>query len=313
MTPIVLSTWSFGSIANAAAWPVLRDGGAALDAVETGARAVEADASVNSVGYASVPDRRGELSLDASIMLSPSKCGAVCYVRRHIHAITIARMVMERTPHVMLAGDGADAFAESQGMTPVDDMLGDDMRERYAKWASEHPDAIDDPGYAYHPRASREEDTPAARREVHDEPNDTVGVIALDRHGVLAGACSTSGWPYKVPGRVGDSPHIGQGLYVHPDVGAAVATGSGELVMGLCSTFHAVDLMRRGATPADAAVDVLQQMIANYELKPHHQVAVITLSKNGAWSTASLRSGFSAAVTTPELNEQRDPAAILLA
>ncbi|MBI1375068.1 MAG: hypothetical protein GC159_20305 [Phycisphaera sp.] len=314
MTPIVLSTWSFGSIANNAAWSVLREQGSSLDAVEAGARAVEADPTVNSVGYASTPDRSGRLSLDASIMQSPSQCGAVAAVRRHVHVISIARMVMERTPHVMLAGEGADAFAESQGMTPVADMLGDDMRRKYEAWRTAHPEAINDPGYAYRPKANREERTPGGRAAaVHDQPDDTVGVLAIDHRGVMAGACSTSGWPYKLPGRVGDSPTIGHGLYVHPKVGAAVATGSGELVMGLCSTFHAVDLMRRGASPADAAIEVLQQMVDNYDLKPQHQLAVITLTKTGEWSTACLRPGFSVAVTTPDRNEQTDPTTVLLA
>jgi isoaspartyl peptidase/L-asparaginase-like protein (Ntn-hydrolase superfamily) len=296
--PIVLSTWSFGAIANAAAWPILFDGGSALDAVEAGCRAVEADPEVQSVGLGGRPDREGSVSLDASIMLSPSQCGSVCYVRRHVHAVTIAKLVMQRTQHVMLAGEGADQFAESQSMTPSE-LLSDKARAAWLDWCKQH-DGESDTTSHYIPRANIEEN------------HDTVGVLAIDQHGQLAGACSTSGLAYKVPGRVGDSPIIGHGLYVHPKHGAAVATGSGELVMGVCGSFAAVDLMRRGANPLDAIVEVLTRVIDEYELHDDHQVALIALSPAGHWASACLRTGYMTAAHNVDGGHLVEPDTVLL-
>jgi len=297
--PIVLSTWSFGSIANAAAWPVLRDGGAALDAVEVGCRAVEADATQQSVGLGGRPDRSGEVSLDASIMASPSQAGAVCYVRRHLHAVSLARAVMEKTQHVMLAGEGADRFADALDM-PESDLLTDDSRQAWQRWCERHPRPAADPTVAHHPRANIEED------------HDTVGVLALDAQGRLAGACSTSGIAYKVPGRVGDSPIIGHGLYVHPRYGAAVATGHGELVMGVCGTFAAVDRMRRGAKPLDALVEILQMIVDENDLHADAQVGMIVLTPDGEYATGALRRGYTTAIRTAELDQHIEPDTILL-
>lgn len=302
-TPIVLSTWSFGSIANAAAWPILAGGGAALDAVEAGCRGVEADPSVNSVGYGGLPDRSGRVSLDASIMVSPARCGSAACVRRHVHAVSIARAVMEKTQHVMLVGEDADRFADSQGMESAD-LLSDDSRRRFEEWRHQHPQASTDDTVAWRPAANIEEQ--------RNRDHDTVGVLALDGSGALAGACSTSGRAFKVPGRIGDSPIVGHGLYVHPGHGAAVATGTGELVMGVCGTFLAVESMRRGASPLDAAVEVLQRIADSYDLLPEHQVGLIALTPSGRWAAAALRKGYSTAVRTATINDQRDPDIVLL-
>lgn len=295
--PMVLSTWSFGSIANAAAWPILSAGGSALDAVEAGCRAVEADPEVQSVGLGGRPDRSGQVSLDASIMLSPSRCGSVCYVRRHIHAVSIARRVMQTTSHVMLAGEGADRFAESQGMTPCE-LLTDKARAAWLDWRRQHD--IQDGASHYIPPANLEEN------------HDTVGVLALDPQGRLAGACSTSGLAYKVPGRVGDSPIIGHGLYVHPRHGAAVATGNGELIMGVCGSFAAVDLMRRGADPLDAILEVLGRITDEYDLHDDHQVAMIALSPAGHWASACLRTGYMTAAHNADGGHLVEPDRVLL-
>jgi isoaspartyl peptidase/L-asparaginase-like protein (Ntn-hydrolase superfamily) len=311
--PILLSTWTLGQQANAAGWPYLTAvPPSSLDAVEHACRAVEADPRVMSVGRGGYPDRSGEVTLDAAIMLAPARCGSVCYVRRFMHPVSIARLVMEKTPHVLLAGDGADRFAKLQGMEPVD-LLTDQARAAWQNWLAEHAAARRTDQAAYLPPANIEEKQ--ALDELADTPggaHDTVGVLARDAGGQLAGACSTSGSAFKVPGRVGDSPIIGHGLYVDPVHGAAVATGLGELVMGVCGTFLAVEAMRRGATPLDAAVEVLNRIIHSYPLREEHQVAIITIDGQGRWSSAALRPGFHTAVRTPTRDELVDPERVML-
>lgn len=311
--PIILSTWTFGQIATAAGWPVLDANGQSLDAVEQACRAVESDIDVTSVGRGGCPDRSGQVSLDAAIMQSPSRCGSVCYVRQFENPITIARLVMERLEHVLLAGDGADQFASRQGLTPSD-LLTDSGKAMWQKWTAEHPNwqQIDSP--LCRPLANREETELNADPESlpHNRFHDTVGVLAIDRAGALSGACSTSGLPFKAPGRVGDSPIIGHGLYVDPRRGAAVATGRGELVMGVCGSFLAVELMGRGLPPLDAARQVLQRIAESYDLVEDDQVALIAIDPAGRWCSAALRPGYRTAVRTTTRNELIDPDHILL-
>ncbi|HUU91427.1 MAG TPA: N(4)-(beta-N-acetylglucosaminyl)-L-asparaginase [Phycisphaerae bacterium] len=295
--PLILATWTYGRQACAAGWPhIVRDDGGALDAVEHACRAVEADPENMTVGYGGRPDASGEVTLDAAVMLSPSRCGAVCCVRNFRYPTSLARLVMERTPHVMLAGDGAERFARQQGMEPTD-LLTEAARAAWQEWRHAHPDA----GEPAAPKANIEE-----------ADHDTVGVLALDARGTLAGACSTSGLAFKLPGRVGDSPIIGHGLYVDPARGAAVATGHGELVMGVCGTFLAVERMGQGASPAEAAADVVRRIHETYGLKDDHQVGVIALAPSGEWSSAALRPGFRVAVRTPDRNDLLDPEHVLL-
>jgi isoaspartyl peptidase/L-asparaginase-like protein (Ntn-hydrolase superfamily) len=318
--PLILSTWSFGKKANAAGWPYLTGPKASsLDAVEQACRVVEDDLEVISVGRGGRPDRSGEVSLDASIMLSPARCGAVCYVRRFAHPISIARLVMERLRHVLLAGDGADRFAMRQGLTP-ENLLTDSARSMWQQWAAEHPasERLDDT--IYFPPPNQEEilncDSanylPAGERLPHNQDHDTVGVLAIDPAGQMAGACSTSGLAFKVPGRVGDSPIIGHGLYVDPKRGAAVATGMGELIMSVCASFLAVDRMGQGATPLDAAREALDRIVDSRDVGDEHQVAIITIHPSGKWSAAALRSGYNTAIRTPTRDELVEPDLVLL-
>jgi N4-(beta-N-acetylglucosaminyl)-L-asparaginase len=310
--PIILSTWSFGKIANTAGWPYLAmPNGSSLDAVEQACRAVESDLEVTSVGRGGCPDRSGEVSLDASIMQSAARCGSVCYVRRFEHPISIARVIMESPRLVLLAGDGADRFAKRQGMTPVD-LLTERARERWEQWAAEHPElqARDDAVYA--PPSNQEERYAEGEDLPHNRYHDTVGVLAIDASGKLSGACSTSGLPFKVPGRVGDSPIIGHGLYVDPKRGAAVATGVGELVMGVCGSFLAVELMGRGASPSEAARGAIERVIESYELCDEDQVAIIALHPSGQWGAASLRPGYNTAVRTSTRDEMAAPDCVLM-
>ena len=277
--PVVIATWPFGLPASEAAWRVLRAGGAALDAVVDGATFCEDDESVDSVGYGGLPDASGEVTLDASVMDHRGRCGAVACLRRVRHAARVARAVMEKTPHVMLAGDAATAFALAQGFCE-ENLLSPRAREAYEKW-----------------RAAQAPAGPAgtARPCVNNPPpprsHDTIGILALDGAGTPAGACTTSGRAYKLPGRVGDSPIIGAGLYVDGEVGVATATGLGEEVMRVCGSFDAVERMRRGAEPAEALAEVLRR-VARYvdrRTRPDADVSLLALRRDGMWAAMTLR------------------------
>ncbi len=292
--PLILSTWTFGVPANTAAWPALAAGGKSLDAVETACRYAEEDQNNHTVGRGGWPDSSGRVSLDASIMLSPSQRGGVALIRHTLHAISVARKVMEQTPHVLLVGDEADAFARTQGF-PEEELNTPSGLAAWERWRGTHR------GHA-RPIRNVEE-----TRSVNSNNHDTIGVLALDGHGVLAGACSTSGLAFKMPGRVGDSPIVGHGLYVDPDAGAAVLTGHGELVMGICGAFLAVEEMRRGASPLHAAAEVLRRIASTYHLSDHDQVGILTLNPRGQWSGASLREGFRVSICDSERNEHIEP------
>jgi isoaspartyl peptidase/L-asparaginase-like protein (Ntn-hydrolase superfamily) len=311
--PIILATWSFGKTATTAGWPYLNGpNGSSLDAVEQACRAVESDLEVTSVGRGGLPDRCGEVSLDASIMQSPARCGSVCYVRRFEHPATIARMVMERLHIVLLAGDGADRFALRQGLPPVD-LLTENAKAKWQKWAEDHPDLQCRDDAPYIPPSNHEERCAANKEALpHNQYHDTVGVLAIDSHGTLSGACSTSGLPFKAAGRVGDSPIVGHGLYVDPRRGAAVATGKGELIMGVCGSFLAVELMGRDASPAEAAREVIQRIADSYELVAEDQAAIIAVHPSGLWSAAALRPGYRTSVRTSTRDEMAEPECVLL-
>ncbi len=307
--------------ANSAAWPDLMRGGSSLDAVERACRAVEADPEVDSVGYGGLPDAGGRVSLDGCIMQSPGRCGSVCFERQFLHPVSIARRVMEQTSHVMLAGDGAEAFAVEQGFKR-DDLLAPAARTAWEKWR-DNPWPVDqsrDRGYA--PPRPMDRGSADGRgsgplfRASGDEAgwrhHDTIGVLALDVQHELAGACSTSGTPFKRAGRVGDSPIIGHGLYVDPSAGAATATGAGELIMGVCGSFLCVEFMRGGMDPFSAAMKVLERIAKSYSLAPHHQVAFLAMKPDGSWSSASLRPGYRTSVRSAHREEAVEPDGVLI-
>jgi N4-(beta-N-acetylglucosaminyl)-L-asparaginase len=322
LEPIILSTWSFGKKANAAGWPFLTGPKASsLDAVEQACRAVEADAEVHSVGRGGCPDRDGDVSLDAAIMASPARYGTVCYVRGFLHPVSIARAVMDKLNLLMLAGEGAEQFAAREGML-ASDPLTDQARRMWKKWLEKHPSArtrpesalllpnVEELEYLALPKGSVA--PPEGEALPHNRFHDTVGVLAIDGGGCMAGACSTSGLPFKTPGRVGDSPIIGHGLYVDPRRGAAVATGVGELITSVCGGFLAVELMGRGAAPKDAAREVLERILDNHELAEKSQVAILALHPSGQWSAAALRPGYNTAVRTESRDELVPADAVLL-
>ena len=227
--PVVLSTWNFGLQANAEAWKILSNEGRALDAVEAGAKVPERDASETSVGLGGLPDRDGHVTLDACIMDENGRCGSVACLEHIVHAISVARLVMEKTPHVMLVGDGALQFALANGFKKQN-LLTKASEKAWKEWTKSS---------AYKPI-------------INVENHDTIGIIALDTQGNLSGACTTSGLAYKMHGRVGDSPIIGAGLYVDNEVGAATATGVGEEVIRIVGCHLVVELMRQGNPPEQA-------------------------------------------------------------
>jgi len=270
--PIVISTWSHGLEANADAIKFLNADGSALNAVEKGVRVLEADADNHSVGIGGYPDASGKVTLDASIMDHLGNAGAVSYLEDIIHPISVARKVMEETPHVMLSGKGALEFAVKQGFEPQE-LLTPKMEKLWRKWA----------------------ETAEYKPVVNFESHDTIGLLALDNEKHLAGACTTSGMPYKLPGRVGDSPIIGAGLFVDGEVGAATATGMGELMMKTLGSFLIVELMRNGHSAQEACEIAVKRIWDRYKddrFSEYFQVGYLALSKDGDIGAYSILPGF---------------------
>jgi N4-(beta-N-acetylglucosaminyl)-L-asparaginase len=289
--PIVISTWDFGVAANAAAWSVLSTGGQAIDAVEKGVKVAEADVNNASVGYGGLPDREGIVSLDACIMHGNGDCGAVLALERIKHPISVARMVMEKTPHVMLAGEGALQFAIENGFKS-ENLLTDSSKQAWQEWLkkSEYKPSINIENSLYYKTAP---DKLPGNKYNHD----TIGMLALDAQGNLSAACTTSGMAYKLHGRVGDSPIVGAGLYADHEVGAATATGVGEEVVRNVGSFLVVELMRQGYTPAEACQQAVMRIIKRKPEKAAQlQVGFIALDKQGNYGAYAIQSGFSYAV-----------------
>lgn len=270
--PIVLSTWEHGIPANAAAWQVLAEGGRAIDAVEQGVRVPEADPEVRTVGFGGYPDRDGNVTLDACIMDENMNCGAVAFLQNIKHPISVARLVMDKTPHVMLVGEGAKKFALEQGFVE-ENLLTDASKADWQQWLE-----------------TRE------IKQINIENHDTIGMLALDSQGNLSGACTTSGAAYKMQGRVGDSPIIGSGLYVDNEVGAATATGMGELVIKTVGCHLVVELMRQGASPAEACEEAVQRIARKLGDFKAFQVGFLALNKNGEYGAHCIQPGFNYAV-----------------
>ena len=268
--PIVLSTWSFGLQANVEAWKILSRGGRALDAVEAGAKVPEGDPKETSVGLGGLPDRDGHVTLDACIMDEQGRCGSVAFLEHIVHPISVARMVMEKTPHVMLVGEGALQFALANGFKK-EKLLTRESEKTWKEWSK------------------KSEYKPVINVENHD----TIGIIALDSSGNLSGACTTSGLAFKMRGRVGDSPIIGAGLYVDNEVGAATATGVGEEVIKIVGCHLVVELMRQGNNPEDACKLAVERILKkNPERAKEVQVGFLALNKNGETGAFCLQKGF---------------------
>ena len=275
----LVSTWDFGVGANAAAWPTLARGGTALDAVEAGARWAEADLCNPTVGRCGNPDRDGVLTLDASIMAGDGRCGAVAALQDILHPVSVARAVMEKTPHVMLVGEGAQQFAVAQGF-PKQPLLTDEARKAWREWLKTS---------RYQPQINAER-----RQRPGDASNhDTLGILAIGADGKLAGACTTSGMAWKLHGRVGDSPIVGAGLYVDNDAGAATASGVGEEMVRNAASFLVVELMRQGRSPAEACREAIERVVRKRpEASKQLQVCFLALNKHGEVGAYALHQGF---------------------
>lgn len=269
---IVVSTWEHGLAANEAAWQVLAKGGRALDAVETGVRVPEADPKVRTVGYGGYPDRDGIVTLDACIMDEHMNCGSVAFLQNIKHPISVARMVMEKTPHVMLVGEGAKQFALQQGFKE-ENLLTAESEADWKAWLKDQK-----------------------IQQINIENHDTIGMLALDAAGNLSGACTTSGAAYKMHGRVGDSPLIGAGLYVDNDIGAATATGMGELMIKTVGSHLVVELMRQGASPEEACKQAVLRIANKLGDYAQFQVGFLALNKQGQYGAFGIQPGFNYAV-----------------
>ena len=290
---LVVSTWWFGLAANGAAWEALRaDGAHPLDAVEAGVRLPEADPEVNSVGYGGLPNAEGVVQLDASVMRGDTLgCGAVAALENILHPVSVARLVMERTPHVLLVGPGALEFARAQGFQEQD-MLAPKARQAWEQWKAER-ERSGTAGTAGTGLGTEPFEVARASSLDHD----TIGMIALDR-GRFATAVTTSGLAWKLPGRVGDSPIVGAGSYCDDPVGAAVSTGVGEEVIRTGGCVSIVEAMRRGLPPRRAAIDVLHRIRrAQQALGRKGDVAFIAVSRGGEVWGGSLLPGFEYAYT----------------
>ena len=286
--PAVISTWSHGIPANKKAMEVMQMGGSVVDAVEQAVMIPEADPMNRSVGLGGTPDRDGHVTLDASIMGPDGNAGSVCFLEHIIHPISVARLVMEKTPHVMLAGEGALQFALENGFEEQN-LLTPETEKAWKEWLKESD---------YNPEVNWE-----------DKPNefhDTIGLLAMDKKGDMAGACTTSGLGYKIRGRVGDSPIIGAGLFVDNEIGGATATGMGELVMKTLGSFLVVELMRQGRSPQQACKEAVERIVQKVPENKIRQVGFIAMNKRGETGAFCLQPGFNYAVHQKGENKMID-------
>jgi N4-(beta-N-acetylglucosaminyl)-L-asparaginase len=286
-TPAVLSTWSSNVKANNVAWSILQNNGRALDAIERGIRITEADPTDNSVGYGGLPDRDGIVSLDACVMDEFGNCGSVMALEQIMHPISVARLVIEKTKHVQLAGEGALQFALGQGFKKQN-LLTPESEKAWREWLTTA---------GYIPSSREESKTKNEKMNNHD----TIGMIALDAKQNLSGGCSTSGLSFKMHGRVGDSPIIGAGLFVDNEVGAATATGIGEEVIKICGTHTIIELLRQGIEPEEACKRAIERIAKRHGANARNiQVGFIALRRDGAFGGYSIVKGFDFVVTTKE-------------
>ncbi|MBT8259781.1 MAG: N(4)-(beta-N-acetylglucosaminyl)-L-asparaginase [Bacteroidia bacterium] len=279
--PLVIATWDVKN-ATVKAWETLQNGETVLDAIEKGCNVEEDNAEGLSVGKGGLPDRDGNVTLDACIMNSEGNCGSVVYLQNVSHAISVARKVMEDTPHVMLAGKGAEQFAYESGFIK-EDLLTEKAKKAWNEWKI------------------KSEYKPIINIENHD----TIGMLAIDKDGNLSGGCTTSGLAYKMAGRVGDSPIIGSGLFLDNEVGAAVATGLGEEVVKTVGSFLIVELMRQGMTPQQACDEAISRIVnktnSNYK---NFQVGYIAVNKRGETGSFAIHKGFSMTKYQENKNEK---------
>lgn len=297
-TPVIVSTWDSGITANNGGWPVLAKGGSPLDAVEAAGRASEDEPSC-CVGLQAWPDRDGKVTLDSCIMKGNGDCGAVSFLERIKHPVSVARKVMENTPHVLLSGIGAQEFAVAQGFPLESGELSPDAEKEWKKWLEKSK---------YQPIINIENRKTVSEFQpppyVFDDGtfnHDTMGTIAMDSSGKLAGMVTTSGMAFKIRGRVGDSPIIGAGLFVDDEAGAATSSGVGEEVIRICGTHTVVEQMRAGRTPEQACREAIRRVVKRDPIKAKEmQVGFVALSRSGTIGAFAVQKGFSFTVTNSE-------------
>lgn len=270
--PLIIATWK-NEKATIAGWNKLMETGKALDGVEAGARIPEADPNDTSVGYGGYPDRDGHVTLDACIMDHLGNAGSVTFLEGIMHPISVARAVMEKTPHVMLSGAGALKFALDQGFK-VENLLTETSKKAWEEWKKESK---------YEP-------------VINIERHDTIGLLGIGKSGEIAGACTTSGLAFKMHGRVGDSPIIGGAVFCDDEVGGACATGLGEFVMKTLGSFLIVELMRQGMSPQKACEEAVMRIVKRYKYK-EFQIGYLALNKKGEYGAYAIQKGFNYTIT----------------
>ncbi len=306
--PVVISTWDAGLRANKAAWDILSKGGRALDAVEKGVMVTESEQNC-CVGLGANPDRDGFVTLDACIMDEFSNCGSVAFLERIKHPVSVARRVMEKTPHVMLVGSGAQQFAVAEGFPLEEQKLSDEAQKNYENWLKKSE---------YKPPAinieSKKDHGPFAPNKLENGEwnHDTIGMVAMDTNGNLSGSCTTSGAGFKMRGRLGDSPIIGAGLFIDNEVGACTATGQGEDVIRVAGSHSVVELMRQGLSPEAACKKIIERIIKIKGGKAKDiQVAFLAVNKKGQVGAFAIHKGFRYAIKTNEV-EKMVPAKFIM-
>ena len=264
-----ISTWKT-SEANYKSGSLLDSGTDALNAAVIGVAVEEENPKNTTVGIGGAPDRSGNVTLDACVMNHLGDCGSVVAVENIMNVARLAKDVMEKTPHVMLAGKGAEEFAISEGYKKIN-LLTETSKKDWQKWLE------------------NEEYKPIINIENHD----TIGMLCLDKNNNISGACTTSGLAYKMKGRIGDSPIIGSGLFIDNKIGGAVATGLGEEVVKTVGSYLVVELMRQGMSPQEACETAIKRIVSTNSQENKFQVAYIAMNKNGEVGSYSIEPGFS--------------------
>lgn len=305
--PIVISTWDAGINANKAAWNILANKGKAIDAVEQGVMVTESEINC-CVGLGANPDREGFVTLDASIMDEAGNCGSVAFLEDIKHPISVARKLMENTPHVFLVGEGAQKFAISQGFVLEKKELSEGAKKAYENWLKKTD---------YHPEINRENKNQSSNPimpVVNEFNHDTIAMIALDAYGNLSASCTTSGQAFKMRGRVGDSPIIGAGIFVDNEIGAAAATGQGEDIIRIVGSHLVVEFMRQGLSPDMACKKAIERLIKvkGVEKCTSIQVGFIAINKKGQTGAYSLQKGFSYATCSNMENNKLKKSSFIL-
>ncbi len=271
----VLTTWSPNLKSNARAMELLKEGKSSLDAIEQGIHITEADPEDTSVGYGGLPDADGIVTLDASVMDCNGNAGSVAFLQGIKHPISVARLVMEKTPHVMLAGEGAKKFALQNGFKE-ENLLTEKAKQAWLEWKS---------------------------KQTKQKNHDTIGMLAIDKNGNLSGGVSTSGMAFKLHGRVGDSPIIGAAMFVDNEIGGAVATGNGEYVMKTLGSFLIVEKMREGYSPQKACEFAIERIAKKEKNRTDIQIGYLAINKSGEIGAYSLFDNFTYVFTTSKKNE----------